>query len=90
MKQRVAVHPVVNQGDLWRRIAVYLRPDGCYQYVEETRVCLTHDYEFTWTAEFDHETRSGIYDSPETALREAEREVSWLRERLPRASDTTQ
>jgi hypothetical protein len=88
MRQRVAVHPVVNEGDVWRRVAVYLRPDGGYCYAEETRVCLTHDYEFTWTAEFDHNTRSGIYDSPEAALREAERDIVWLRDRLQQASDT--
>ena len=43
--------------------------------------------ESTWAWEYD-DTRSGLYDSPETALREAEREIVWLKERLQQAGDT--
>jgi hypothetical protein len=87
MKERVAVHPVVDE-EGGRRIAVYRRPDGCYVYAEEKRVILPGDSEFTWTAKFDHQTRSGIYDSLETALREAERDILWLNEWLQGAGDT--
>ncbi len=80
MTERVAVHSVADEKG-GRRIAVYRRPDGCYIYAEEWRVCFSVDSEFTWTEEFDHETRSCIYDSPERALKEAERVVLWLRER---------
>jgi hypothetical protein len=87
MKERVAVHPVVDE-EGGRRIAVYRRADGCYVYAEEERVCSSGDSETTWTPEFDHETRSGRYDSLEAALGEAERDILWLRERLHRVSDT--
>jgi len=38
------------------------------------------------SSEYDH-TPSGIYDSIETALREAERDILWLKEQLPKAGE---
>ena len=81
MRERVAVHPVVDE-EGGRRIAIFRRGDGGYMYAEEQRVCLPGTAEPTWTSEFDHDTRSGVYDSIETTLQEAERDVLWLNRRL--------
>jgi hypothetical protein len=85
MRDRVAVHPVIDEFG-GRRIAIYRRPDGCFVYAEEVRGCWGGDDEATWSSEYDH-TPSGIYDSIETALREAERDIPWLRERLPKTTE---
>jgi hypothetical protein len=85
MRERVAIHPI-NDEVGGRRIAIYRRPDGCYVYAEEERGCWGDDREPTWSAEYDH-THSGIYDNPETALREAERDIFWLKQRLQTAGD---
>lgn len=77
MRNRVAVHPVIDE-EGGRRIAVFRRTDGGFMYAEEQRVCIDGTAEPTWTSQFDHDTRSGVYDSIETSLREAERDVLWL------------
>lgn len=48
-------------------------------YAEEWRVLQGDANDSTWTTQFDSETWSGVYDSIETALHEAERDVVWLR-----------
>jgi hypothetical protein len=80
MRERVAVHPVVDEKG-GGRIAIYRRQDGGYMYAEELRGCWGEACEATWSSEYDH-SQSGIYNSPETALREAERDILWLKERL--------
>ena len=82
MQQRVSVHPCVDE-DGGRRVAIYRRHDGCYRYAEETRACWGDDEESTWSPRNDA-GHSGIYESPETAMREAERDIQWLKERLRR------
>lgn len=68
-----------------RRLAIYRRRDGCYFYVEEALCDLDKNLGITdaifWEPVHTPGS-SGIYDSPETALREASIEVSWVRERL--------
>ncbi|MBW3623444.1 MAG: hypothetical protein KY468_08545, partial [Armatimonadetes bacterium] len=58
-----------------RRIAIYLRPDGCYTYRKES-LC-RHDGEEWWISDDELEC-PGIYDSPETAMREALTSGIWL------------
>lgn len=87
MQDRVAVHPVMDERG-GRRIAVYRRAGGGYVYVEEARFFEVGDSESSWEEVFDHDTRSGIYDSVETALREAERDVPWLNRRLRRGGNS--
>jgi hypothetical protein len=78
MPDRVSVHPVYHRSGGYR-VAVYRRPDGCYAYAVETRCLFPDAVESVWTADFDH-SHSGVYDTPETALREAERDIPWLNE----------
>ena len=77
MKERVAIHPVTDEENA-RRIAIYRRADGGYMYAQEQPVLFSGADESVWTSQFDHDTRSGIYDSVEKALEEAQRDVPWL------------
>lgn len=82
MPERVAVHPVYHPSGAYR-VVVYRRADGCYVHAVEARCLFDADAEPDWTAEFDfHESRSGVYSSPETALSEAERDIPWLRSNI--------
>ena len=63
--------------DQTRRVAIYQRADGSYCYAAEELT--VHKGERLWLSEQDLNW-TGIYDSVETALREAEGEIPWLRE----------
>jgi hypothetical protein len=78
MPDRVSVHPVYHPSGRYR-VVVYRRSDGCYAYAVEERCLFPDADESVWTADFDH-SHSGVYDTPETALREAERDILWLKE----------
>jgi hypothetical protein len=77
MVERVSVHPVYHTSGAYR-VAVYRRPDGCFAFAVEARCLLPEGDEPVWTADFN-DSHSGVYDSPETALREAERDIPWLK-----------
>jgi hypothetical protein len=81
MKERVAIHPVTDEENA-RRIAIYRRTDGGYMYAEEQRVLFSAAAESVWTSQFDHDTRSGVYDTVEKALEEAQRDVLWLSQKI--------
>ncbi|MBM4259670.1 MAG: hypothetical protein FJ147_27705 [Deltaproteobacteria bacterium] len=81
MKERVAIHPITDEENA-RRIAVYRRSDGGYMYAEEQRVLFSGADESVWTSQFDHDTRSGVYDSIDKALQEAQRDVPWLNQQV--------
>ncbi len=76
MQERVSVHPVYHPSGAYR-VAVFRRSDGCYRYAVEEICVLSAADKPLWTADFDH-SRSGIYDSPEAALHDAERDIVWL------------
>ena len=76
MQERVSVHPVYHPSGAYR-VAVFRRSDGCYRYAVEARCVLSAADKPLWTADLDH-SRSGIYDSPEAALQDAERDIVWL------------
>jgi len=78
MSARILVHSTYDVDGV-RRVAIYRRPDGCYDYAVEER-CLSEDYELIWSPDFEP-SASGVYDTPETALREAARDVTWLQGR---------
>jgi hypothetical protein len=90
VKVRVAIHPVTDEANS-RRIAIYRRTDGGYTYAQEERMQFTENAESVWSSQYDHDTRSGVYDSVETALEEAQRDVPWLSEMIAetQSCDTT-
>ena len=63
----------------WDRIDAWLRSNA-------PEVCQDKYSEPTRSRECDHNP-SGIYDSPETALREAERQFLWLKVGLQQEDD---
>ncbi len=78
---KTMVHAVKNREGT-RRVVVYRRSDGCFEYAEEIlddldEECCIPNQEFWWAVE---PGSSGLYDSPETALREVGLEIGWLRE----------
>jgi hypothetical protein len=61
--------------DQTRRVGIYRRDDGSYRYADEELI--SHDGETFWVSVEEPE-HTGIYDSVETAVREAQGQVPWL------------
>jgi hypothetical protein len=88
MAERPLIRAVYD-GEGVHRVAIYRRPDGCFDYAAEVR-CLhsVEDVLPSWMPDFEPGS-SGIYDSPETAMREAKIDVRWLAEQAQRPSSTS-
>ena len=76
-----------DDGEGVHRVAIYRRPDGCSDHAAEVRCDLVEDVLPSWMQGFEPSS-SGIYDSPEAAMREAEIDVRWLAEHTQRPSST--
>jgi hypothetical protein len=86
MAERQLVHSVYDREGV-HRVAIYRRPNGCFDYVAEVRYLDTvGDVHPSWVPDFEPGS-SGIYDSTETAMREAEIDVRWLAEQARRLGD---
>jgi hypothetical protein len=86
MTERQLIHSVYDREGV-HRVAIYRRPDGCFDYVAEVRYLDTvDDADPSWMPDFEPGS-SGIYDSPEAAMREAEIDVLWLTEQTQRPGD---
>ena len=86
MAERQLIHSVYDREGV-HRVAIYRRPDGCFDYVVEVRYLDTvDDVDPSWMPDFERGS-SGIYGSPETAMREAEIDVRWLAEQSKRLND---
>jgi hypothetical protein len=74
----------IYDGESVHRVAIYRRPDGCFDYAAEVRrLHSAEDVLPSWMPDFEPSS-SGIYDSAETAMREAEIDVRWLAEQARR------
>ncbi len=76
-----------------RRVAIYRRSDGCYVFAEEERDILDDEPSAVdtpfWLTVYgpDYSHCSGVYDSPETAVREAGFHITWLRDQASTTDD---